>query len=85
MIDYNVVEPASPRPGGQWMHLGELARLFLKLGITAFGGPAAHIALMEDQVIRRRGTGSVPPPDRNRCAPDPVRDRPWNGRRRVPT
>jgi chromate transporter len=34
--------------------LGELARLFLRLGSTAFGGPAAHIAMMEDEVVRRR-------------------------------
>jgi chromate transporter len=34
--------------------LGELARLFLKLGTTAFGGPAAHVAMMEDEVVRRR-------------------------------
>jgi chromate transporter len=33
----------------------ELARLFLRLGIVAFGGPAAHIAMMEDEVVRRRG------------------------------
>ncbi len=32
-----------------------LAALFLRLGSTAFGGPAAHIALMEDEVVRRRG------------------------------
>ena len=41
-----------PRPPGQ---LGELARLFLRLGTTAFGGPAAHIAMMEDEVVARRG------------------------------
>jgi chromate transporter len=35
--------------------LGEVARLFLKLGFTAFGGPAAHIALMEEEVVTRRG------------------------------
>ncbi|MFO0586928.1 MAG: chromate transporter [Polyangiaceae bacterium] len=35
--------------------LRELAVLFLRLGTTAFGGPAAHIAMMEDEVVRRRG------------------------------
>lgn len=34
--------------------LRDLATLFLKLGTTAFGGPAAHIAMMEDEVVRRR-------------------------------
>lgn len=34
--------------------LTELALLFLRLGATAFGGPAVHIAMMEDEVVRRR-------------------------------
>lgn len=42
------VEPA-PRTT-----VGELAWLFGKLGCLAFGGPAVHIAMMEDEVVRRR-------------------------------
>lgn len=34
--------------------LGELAVFFLRLGTTAFGGPAGHIAMMEDELVRRR-------------------------------
>jgi chromate transporter len=34
--------------------LWELAALFLRLGTLAMGGPAAHIAMMEDEVVRRR-------------------------------
>jgi chromate transporter len=32
----------------------ELAALFLRLGVTAFGGPAAHIAMMQHEVVVRR-------------------------------
>jgi chromate transporter len=37
------------RPG-----LGELARAFAWLGLTAFGGPAAHIAIMQREFVERR-------------------------------
>lgn len=43
------------RLGSRPTTLAELARLFLRLGSTAFGGPAVHIAMMEDEVVRRRG------------------------------
>ena len=35
--------------------LMELALVFLRLGTTAFGGPAAHIALMRQEFVERRG------------------------------
>ncbi len=41
---------ASARQGG----LAEIARVFLKLGFLAFGGPAAHTAMMQDELVRRR-------------------------------
>ena len=73
--------------------LGELARLFLKLGTIGFGGPAAHIALMEDEVVRRRGwltreafldylgaTNLIPGPNSTELAIEIGRDRAgWPG------
>lgn len=40
-----------PAPGA----LREVAGLFFKLGVIGFGGPAAHIAMMREEVVRRRG------------------------------
>ena len=42
------MEPKNPHA------LGEVIRLFLRLGFTAFGGTAAHIAMMHDEVVVRR-------------------------------
>ncbi|MEI9895655.1 MAG: chromate transporter [Chthoniobacter sp.] len=41
-------------PTTRGQRLGELAWLFLKLGTIGFGGPAAHLALMEEECVRRR-------------------------------
>ncbi|HTJ80172.1 MAG TPA: chromate efflux transporter [Polyangiaceae bacterium] len=49
------MQPSSDSPApDQRARLIELARLFLRLGTTAFGGPAAHIAMMEEEVVRSR-------------------------------
>jgi chromate transporter len=42
----------SQLPSGQ--SLAEVALVFLRLGTTAFGGPAAHVAMMEEEFVRRR-------------------------------
>ena len=38
----------------QRSRLAEVVKLFLRLGVTAYGGPAAHIAMMHDEVVKRR-------------------------------
>ena len=34
--------------------LAEIAKVFFKLGCIGFGGPAVHIAMMEEEVVRKR-------------------------------
>ncbi len=54
------LDPATPEPSdlqtarNRGAACVELAAVFLKLGTTAFGGPAAHIAMMEEEIVRRR-------------------------------
>lgn len=46
--------PSPSSPPAPSSSLREVALLFLRLGVTAFGGPAAHIAMMRDEVVTRR-------------------------------
>ncbi|NET48666.1 MAG: chromate efflux transporter [Merismopedia sp. SIO2A8] len=39
---------------GRKQRLKELALVFFRLGTIAFGGPAAHVAMMDDEVVKRR-------------------------------
>lgn len=48
------MDPHTSTTSQQHGPLGEVAAVFLRLGATAFGGPAAHIAMMDDELVRRR-------------------------------
>jgi chromate transporter len=43
-----------PESSAPWPRVREAAAAFLRLGFVAFGGPAAHIAMMEDEFVRRQ-------------------------------
>jgi chromate transporter len=47
------METLTPLPSYR-RRMVEVVTLFLRLGVTAFGGPAAHTAIMHDEVVRRR-------------------------------
>jgi chromate transporter len=53
-VDVHALPGSSSAPTTERTSLRELAALFLRLGSTAFGGPAAHIAMMQEEVVRRR-------------------------------
>lgn len=38
----------------QKQRLKEIFQVFAKLGVLAFGGPAAHLAMMDDEIIEKR-------------------------------
>ncbi len=46
--------PTSPESQSTTQRALEVAGLFLKLGLTAFGGPAAHVGMMHAEVVKRR-------------------------------
>lgn len=48
------VTPSDHGKASRRAELADLGRVFLRLGATAFGGPAAHVALIEDEFVRRR-------------------------------
>jgi chromate transporter len=53
-MDEHASAATGPPPGKPRVRLRTVAAVFLRLGATSFGGPAAHIALMEDEFVRRR-------------------------------
>lgn len=52
--EQEAVSYAMLSPKQQKQRLTELAAVFLRLGTIAFGGPAAHIAMMDNEVVNRR-------------------------------
>lgn len=48
-VSYHALTPSQQR-----QRLQELAVVFLRLGAIAFGGPAAHVAMMDSEVVNRR-------------------------------
>jgi chromate transporter len=53
-VSDDVGAPSEPEPTTSRSHVAEVARLFLRLGTIGFGGPTAHIAMMDDEVVEKR-------------------------------
>jgi len=54
VADPEPVPTPESSPSSFFARLRELSALFLKLGCISFGGPAAHIALMDGEIVRKR-------------------------------
>ena len=54
MVEEPALRKSHSNSSSRQVPLWELAEFFLRLGTTAFGGPAAHIGIMEHELIRRR-------------------------------
>jgi chromate transporter len=50
-IAFDDAAAQSPRPRA----IGEILRVFLKLGLTSFGGPVAHLGYFRTEFVARRG------------------------------
>jgi chromate transporter len=48
------MQPDADRTGSPRVPVWTVAGVFLRLGATSFGGPAAHVALMEEELVRKR-------------------------------
>jgi chromate transporter len=53
MMNHATIQPQPAEPS-RLRRVREVAAVFLKIGITGFGGPAALIALTQDEVVQRR-------------------------------
>jgi len=53
-VNHSAELQPNPTDSSLSARLGELAFLFLKLGTISFGGPAAHIALIESEIVHKR-------------------------------
>ncbi len=54
-MQLNALRYSDLTPAQRQQRLTDLTQVFLKLGLIAFGGPAAHVAMMDDEIVKRRG------------------------------